>query len=45
MGFILMNNMSDFEKFKEELLSKEKFYNSLTGKNISGNEYEHALNV
>ena len=45
MGFILMNNMSDFEKFKEELLSKEKFYNSLTGKNISGKKYEHALNV
>ena len=24
--------MNDFEKFKEELPSKEKFYNSLTGK-------------
>ena len=24
--------MSDFEKFKEQLPSKEKFYNSLTGR-------------
>ena len=26
--------MSDYEKFKEELPSKEKFYSSLTGKEI-----------
>ena len=26
--------MSDFEKFKEELPSKEKFYSSLAGKKI-----------
>ena len=37
--------MSDFEKFKEELLSKENFYSSLTGKAISDKEYEHALKV
>ena len=27
--------MSDFEKFTEELPSQEKFYSSLTDKNIS----------
>ena len=37
--------MSDFEKFKEELLSEEKFYSSLAGKNISDKEYEHVLKV
>ena len=37
--------MSDFEKFKEELPSKEKFYSSLTGKKISAKEYEHVLKV
>ena len=37
--------MSDFEKFKEELPSKEKFYPSLAGKKISGKEYEHVLKV
>ena len=26
--------MSDFENFKEELPSKEKFYSSLTGKKL-----------
>ena len=35
--------MSSFEKFKEELPSKETFYSSLTGKKISGKEYEHVL--
>ena len=37
--------MTDFEKFKEQLSSKEKFYNSLTGKNISDKEYDHVFNV
>ena len=37
--------MSDFEKFKEELPSKEKFYSSLTGKKVSAKKYEHVLNV
>ena len=37
--------ISDFEKFKEELPSKEKFYSSLTDRNISHKEYEHVLNV
>ena len=30
-GFYSYEYMSDFEKFKEELPSKEKFYSSLTG--------------
>ena len=29
--------MSDFEMFKEDLPSKEKFYSSLTGKKIKKN--------
>ena len=33
--------MRDFEKFNEELLSKEKFYSSLTDRKLSG----HVLNV
>ena len=35
--------MSDFEKFKEELLSKEKFYSLLTGKKNSDKEYDMFL--
>ena len=27
--------MSDFEKFKEQLPNKEKFYSSITGEKIS----------
>ena len=37
--------MSDFVKFKEEFLSKDKFYSSLTERKISGKEYEHVSNV
>ena len=37
--------MSDFEKFKEQLPSKETFYSSLTGKKISDREYKHVLKV
>ena len=44
-GFCLYEYMTDFEKFKEQLSSKEKFYNSLTGKNISDKEYDHVFNV
>ena len=32
-GFYPFEYMTDFEKFKEKLLSKEKFYSSLTSKN------------
>ena len=35
--------MNDFEKFKEQLTSKEKFYSLLTGKKISDKEYERVL--
>ena len=44
-GFYPYENMSDFEKFKEELPSKEKFYSSLADRKISDKEYEHVLNV
>ena len=37
--------VSDFEKFKEQFPSKEKFYSSLTGKKINDKESEHVLNV
>ena len=37
--------MSDFGKFKEELPGKERFYSSLTGKNISDKGYEPSPNV
>ena len=37
--------MTNFEKFKEQLPSKEKFYSSLTGKKISEKEYDHVLTV
>ena len=44
-GFYPYGHMSDFEKFKEELPNKEKFYSSLTNRKISDKEYEHDLNV
>ena len=37
--------MIDFEEFKEQLPSKEKFYNSLTGQNVSDKECQHVLKV
>ena len=37
--------MSNFEKFKEKLPYKRKFYSSLTDTKISNKEYEHVLNV
>ena len=37
--------MTDFEKFKEELPSKEKFYSSLTNIKITDKNYEHVRNV
>ena len=44
-GFYPYEYMSDFEKFKEQLPSKEKFYSLLTGKKISDKKYEHVLEV
>ena len=37
--------MSGFEKFNEELPSKEKFYSLLMHEKISNKEYEHVLKV
>ena len=37
--------MSDCKKFNEQVPSKEMIYSYLTGKNISGKDYEHAFNV
>ena len=37
--------MSNLKKFKEELLSKEKFYCSLTDRKISDKEYENVLDI
>ena len=37
--------MTDFEKFKEKLPSKEKFYSSLTDRKISDKEYETVIKV
>ena len=37
--------MSDFEKFKEELPTRERFYSSLSGEKISDKEYDHVLKV
>ena len=43
--FFSCGYISNFEKFKEEFPSKEKFYSSLIGRKISDKEYEHVLNV
>ena len=37
--------MKEFENFKEQLPSKEKFYSSLANKKITDKEYGHVLNV
>ena len=37
--------MSDFEKFEEQLPSKENFCSSLTDRKISDKEYKLVLNV
>ena len=44
-GFFPYEYMSDFEKFKVKLPSKERFYRSLTDRNIIDKEYENGLNV
>ena len=44
-GFYTHEYMTHFEKLKEQLRSKEKFYSSLTGKRINDKEYEHVLKV
>ena len=37
--------INGFQKFKEELPSKEKFYSSLTDRKANGKEHEYVLNV
>ena len=37
--------MTGFEKFKEKLPRKGKFYSLLTGKKVSDKEYGHVLNI
>ena len=37
--------MSSFQKFKEKLPSKEKFYSSLTNRKMNDEEHERVLNV
>ena len=44
-GFYPYESMSDFEKFKEELSSKEKFDSLLADKKVSDKEYEHVLKL
>ena len=44
-GFCPYEYMSDFEKFKKELPSREQCYSSLTGKEISDRDYENVLNI
>ena len=44
-GFYPYEYMSNFEKFKEELSSKEKSYRFLTGWKITDKEHEPVFNV
>ena len=44
-GFYPYECSRNFEKFKEQLPSKKKFYSLLTGNEISDKEYEHAFKV
>ena len=44
-GFYPYEYMSDFDKFKEEQHSKEKFYSSLISRKITNKEYEHVINI
>ena len=43
-GYYPFEDRTDFEKFKENLPSKEKSYSSLTGKErINDKEYDHVF--
>ena len=42
-GFYPYEYMSNFEKFKEQLPNKEKFYGLLIGKKINDKVTEHVL--
>ena len=43
--FCPFDYMNEFEKFKEEFPSTEKFYRSATNLNVNGEEYGHVLHV
>ena len=45
IGFYPYKYLSDFEKFKEEFPSKEKFCSLLSDKKITDKEYERVLNI
>ena len=42
-GVYTYEYIRDFERFKEQLLSKDKFYSLLTGEKVSDRKYEHVL--
>ena len=44
-GFYPYEHMSNFEKLKEQLTSKEKSYSSLTGRKIGDKEYKHVPKI
>ena len=44
-GFYSYEYMTYFEKFKEKLPRKEKFFSSLTGKKNNDKEYDQVLHV
>ena len=43
--FYLYEHMSNFEKFKEQLPNKKKFYSLLTGTKNSDKEYDYILKI
>ena len=43
--FFIYEFLTDFENFKEEFPSKEKFYSYLTGRKFTDKEHEHVINV
>ena len=44
-GFYPYEHMSNFEKLKEQLTSKEKSYSLLTGRKIGDKEYKHVPKI
>ena len=44
-GFYPYEYMNNFQRFKEEWLSKEKLYSSLTGRKLTDKEYRHFVNA
>ena len=44
-GFYPYEYITDFEKFKEKLSSKEKSYSLLTGQKTNGKEYDRVFNI